>query len=134
MSQPDGSSTHVDSVQSATPRRKKKQRKHPKLFAFFKWSAIAGTVMFVILVVAGYIFYRSIDIPAANAEFQTETTYVYYSDGKTVLGKFETQNRELVELDEVPDVMQNAAIAAEDRTFYDNRGIDVQGIVRAAMN
>ncbi|MGH3358910.1 MAG: transglycosylase domain-containing protein, partial [Nocardioidaceae bacterium] len=117
----------------ATP-RKKKQRKHPKLFAFFKWAAIACTVMFVVLVVAGYIFYRSVDIPEPNAEFQTETTYVYYSDGETVLGKFETQNRELVELDKVPDVMQNAAIAAEDRTFYDNRGIDVQGIIRAAMN
>ena len=30
--------------------------------------------------------------------------------------------------------MQNAAIAAEDRTFYSNSGIDPKGIVRAAFS
>ncbi|UPK75035.1 penicillin-binding protein [Nocardioidaceae bacterium SCSIO 66511] len=136
MSQSDDSSTPVDATpdDDSQPRKRKKQRKHPKLFAFFKWSAIAFTVFFVALVVGGYIFYRSVDIPSANAEFQTETTYVYYSDGKTVLGKFETQNRESVELDRIPQVTQAAAIAAEDRTFFENRGVDFQGILRAAMN
>ena len=129
VSQPADSTTPED---EPTPR--KKQRKHPKLFAFFKWSAITFTVLFVVLVVAGYIFYRSVDIPEANAEFQTQTTYVYYSDGETVLGKFEMQNREAVELDEVPDTLKAAVISAEDRTFFENRGIDFQGIIRAAWN
>ena len=33
-----------------------------------------------------------------------------------------------------PSTMQAAVIAAEDRTFYTNRGIDIRGIIRAARN
>ena len=34
----------------------------------------------------------------------------------------------------MPKTTQDAVIAAEDRTFYDNAGVDVKGIVRAAWN
>jgi membrane peptidoglycan carboxypeptidase len=34
----------------------------------------------------------------------------------------------------VPQSLQDAVIAAEDDSFYDNSGIDVLGIVRAAWN
>ena len=81
-----------------------------------------------------FLLYRLIEIPDANADFQTQTTRVYYSDGKTELGEFAMQDRESIPLDEIPAVMQAAVIAAEDRTFYENRGIDIRGIVRAARD
>ena len=34
----------------------------------------------------------------------------------------------------MPKQLQNAVIAAEDRTFYTNHGIDPKGIIRAAFN
>jgi hypothetical protein len=37
--------------------------------------------------------YMSTDIPDPNEDFQTETTIVYYADGKTELGRFAEQNR-----------------------------------------
>ncbi|MBA4607514.1 penicillin-binding protein [Aeromicrobium sp. Marseille-Q0843] len=88
---------------------------------------IAGALLFAIL-------YATVKIPDPNADFQTETTNVYYSDGKTKLGSFATQNRESLEYEEIPEVMRDAVVAAEDRTFWENRGIDVRGIVRAARN
>ncbi|HEY4153659.1 MAG TPA: transglycosylase domain-containing protein, partial [Pseudolysinimonas sp.] len=44
------------------------------------------------------------------------------------------QNREEVSLDEMSDNLKNAAVAGEDRRFYDHGGIDVPSVVRAAVN
>jgi len=81
-----------------------------------------------------FILYKTINIPTANAAFQAQTTNVYYSDGKHKLGSFSTQDRESVPISEIPTSMQAAVIAAEDRTFYTNRGIDIKGIIRAARS
>ena len=43
------------------------------------------------------------------------------------------QNREEVSLDEMSDNLKNAAVAGEDRRFYDHGGIDVPSVVRAAI-
>ncbi|HEY4226510.1 MAG TPA: transglycosylase domain-containing protein [Pseudolysinimonas sp.] len=43
------------------------------------------------------------------------------------------QNREEVSLDEMSDNLKNAAIAGEDRRYYDHGGIDVPSVVRAAV-
>lgn len=81
-----------------------------------------------------FVLYRAIAIPDANADFQTQTTQVYYSDGKHKLGEFALQDRESVSIDQIPASMQAAAIAAEDRSFYTNRGIDFKGILRAVRD
>ena len=78
--------------------------------------------------------YATTDIPDPNKGFEAQTTYVYYSDGKTVLGKFAEQNRTTIPLSDIPQHVQDAVIAAEDATFYSNKGIDPKGILRAAFN
>lgn len=42
------------------------------------------------------------------------------------------QKRRIVKYDEIPDVMKNAILAAEDKRFFSHRGFDPFGIVRAA--
>ena len=96
-----------------------------------RWFAFLAVSGFATGALAFFIVYRSIDIPDPNAEFQTQTTKVYFSDGTSELGEFAEQDRENVDLDQVPASMQAAVIAAEDRSFYTNRGIDFKGIVRA---
>ena len=61
-----------------------------------------------------------------------QSTYVYDRTGKTLLARFECQNREAVPFKAIPTVLVNATVASEDRTFWTNSGIDVQGIMRAA--
>ncbi|MGI8675611.1 MAG: transglycosylase domain-containing protein [Nocardioidaceae bacterium] len=109
-------------------------RRHSRLRKFAKWTGLTFLVGLLALVAAFFVAYSAIDIPSANSEALTQTTRVYYSDGKHLLGTFEVQNRESVPLSRVPDHVQAAVIAAEDQTFYDNPGLDVQGIVRAAWN
>ena len=72
--------------------------------------------------------------PTANRAFEAQSTYVTYSGGKQRIGTFAEQNRESIPLADIPQSMQDAVIAAEDRTFYSNSGIDPKGILRAAFS
>ncbi|GAA2125147.1 transglycosylase domain-containing protein [Glycomyces algeriensis] len=62
-----------------------------------------------------------------------QTTYVYASDGETLITSFYEENRREVSLDEVSPVMIDALLAAEDSKFYEHNGVDWAGIIRAAV-
>lgn len=106
----------------------------PWYTATLRWIAFLGVVGILFGAITFFVLYQAIKIPDANADFETQTTKVYYSDGKHVIGSFATQDRESISLSDMPASMQAAAIAAEDRTFYSNRGIDFKGIIRAARD
>jgi membrane peptidoglycan carboxypeptidase len=95
---------------------------------------VAGVVGALVLVGTFYVAYRATDIPDPNSAYQAQTTNVYYAGGKTKIGRFATQNRESIPLADVPKVMQDAVVAAEDRSFWTNKGIDPKGIIRAAFS
>ena len=49
------------------------------------------------------------------------------------IGRLAEEERVHVPLDEVSEHVQHAVIATEDRRFYDHRGVDIRGIVRAVV-
>jgi membrane peptidoglycan carboxypeptidase len=61
------------------------------------------------------------------------STYVYDRTGQLLLARFECENREEVHFSSLPDSIVNATVAAEDRTFWTNDGIDYSATVRAAL-
>ena len=105
-----------------------------RLKRFFLWSFITGLVL-ALVAVGGFIYlYKTTDIPEPNSEFLTQTTFVYYDNGKTEIGTFATQERDSIPLDEMPDSLKDAVVAAENQSFYSDRGIDPKGILRAAFS
>lgn len=56
---------------------------------------------------------------------------VYTADGY-LIGEFGEERRRFVRIDDVPESMKQAILAAEDERFYQHPGIDTMGIVRAA--
>jgi penicillin-binding protein 1A len=58
---------------------------------------------------------------------------VYTADG-FLIGEFGEERRAVVAIQDVPDVMKNAILAAEDERFYQHKGVDAQGVVRAALS
>ena len=50
------------------------------------------------------------------------------------MAKLGTENRTILPYDEMNDAVKQAIVAAEDRTFWTNEGIDFRGVVRAAWN
>ena len=107
-----------------------------RVLTVLKWVLIVGLVTTLTGIGAFYYAYTQTDIPSSvpNSDFQTETTLVYYSDGKTQLGQFATQNRESIPYSEMPENIKQAVVAAEDQSFWTNKGIDPKGIIRAAFS
>jgi membrane peptidoglycan carboxypeptidase len=89
---------------------------------------------FLVSVAALGVGYAATDIPAPNELAKAETTIVYFDNGKTEIGRFGDQNRINVDLSKVPEHVQKAVLAAEDRSFYENQGISPTGIIRAFWN
>lgn len=103
---------------------------------FLKWGSLAGLVFFALGVVGVVVAYSKTEIPNANELASLQVSVLYYSDGKTELDRIAVDdgNRESVQLAKVPKAVQDAHIAAEDRTFRVNNGIDVMGILRAVKS
>lgn len=93
-----------------------------------------GVVLALLGALAVVVVYRAIEIPDPNAEFETETTHVYYRGGKQEIGQFALQKRDRLSYEEMPQVIKDAVVAAEDRSFWTNPGIDIKGILRAAFS
>lgn len=114
--------------------RKISGQDNPWWKAGFRWVMFLGVAGVVTGAITFFALYRLIGIPDPNADFQTQTTNVYYSDGTHKIGSFATQDRRSISLNQIPASMQAAAVAAEDRSFYTNRGIDIKGILRAVRS
>ncbi len=98
------------------------------------WLGLTALGLLLLGAAAFVVGYLTTDIPDPNTDFTAQTTFVYYSDGTSEVGRFATQNRDSIPLSDVPQQVQDAVIAAEDRTFYTNKGIDPKGILRAAFS
>ena len=99
-----------------------------------RWGLLTGLVGLVLAVLGFAYVYAATDIPDPNEEFQAQTTFVYWQNGKSEMGRFAEQNRVSIPLAEVPQHVQDAVIAAENRSFWEDRGIDPKGILRAAFS
>jgi membrane peptidoglycan carboxypeptidase len=80
------------------------------------------------------VAYARTSVPDANADVSKAATIVYYDNGTRELGRFAEFNRVPVRLAAVPDHARKAVLAAEDRSFYENRGISPKGFARAVVN
>jgi membrane peptidoglycan carboxypeptidase len=98
-------------------------------------AAGAGAVMMLLIVAAVVYLYAKTQIPTevSEAALQQSST-VYFSNGKTQVGTFTADgiDRQMLTSGQIPSVMKNAIIAAEDRHFYTEGGISVSGILRSA--
>ena len=76
-----------------------------------------------------------LDPTTAAKQSQQANTYVYASDGHTVLAILRgSQARIIVPWERISPWVANAIVAAEDKRFYEHRGVDLRGILRAAWN
>jgi membrane peptidoglycan carboxypeptidase len=105
------------------------------------WRFLAGSVLAVMFLGLGVVVgaYVLLDVPAASAEVKYQTSTVYFADKAdgtrgSVMGTFNQQKRQIVDYDTLPAYVGEAFVASEDRTFFENSGIDVKGITRALWN
>ena len=61
-----------------------------------------------------------------------QTTKIYDRNNVLLYEIYADQKRTIVPLSRVPQHLQNATIAIEDKDFYNHKGVDLGGIIRAA--
>lgn len=73
----------------------------------------------------------TLDLAALNA--QDKTSFIYDSEGNLITDYKGTEDRVMVSIGEIPQMLQNAFIAVEDARFYEHNGVDVKRIVGALV-
>ncbi len=117
----------------AAPAKKTKRKRNPWLRAL-GWFFGIMLGLGVLGAAAVAVVYSQIQIPDPNADFRTNTTFVYYADGKSELGSFQVQNRVSIPFEQMNPLAVDAIVAAENRTFWTDPGFDVAALARAARS
>ncbi|MDX1443083.1 MAG: penicillin-binding protein 1A [Gammaproteobacteria bacterium] len=103
-----------------------------RLLIYLLALGFTGALLGGLTILGAYVYYAP-TLPEVSelkdVQFQVPLR-VYSSDGKLV-AEYGEQRRVPLTLDEVPDALEQAILAAEDDRFYSHPGIDVIGIARA---
>ncbi|ARF80210.1 transglycosylase domain-containing protein [Kitasatospora aureofaciens] len=100
------------------------------------WRITLGTLTALLLLAVGAfaVLYVIVPVPDPNAHAVAQNNIYLYADGTTEIARTGAVNRTDVTIDQIPLQTQQAVVSAEDRTFYQNRGIDLKGMLRAGWN
>ena len=93
--------------------------------------AITLAAALIIGTLGSLIVYARVQLPDPNADFGSQTSTVYFRDGSTQMGELAIQNRTMVDYSKMSENIKNGVVAAEDRTFWSNKGISPKGLVRS---
>jgi membrane peptidoglycan carboxypeptidase len=63
-----------------------------------------------------------------------QATTLYARDDKTVVARIFTQDRQPISISDVPQYLQDALVATEDRRFFSHHGVDMRGLIRSAVS
>ncbi|WP_030800833.1 transglycosylase domain-containing protein [Streptomyces sp. NRRL S-337] len=123
-------------AQQGSARRAKTKQKKSGIRRLFTWKKILGTFLGVCLLgILGFIgLYLYVDIPNdGNKQAQLQSNVYKYADGK-ILARAGQVNRENVSLDRIPWAVQRTFVAAENKNFYHDSGVDLMGTARGILN
>src|SRR5690242_6559043 len=99
-------------------------------------SGIAGVFLIGLLLAATYVYWVTRDLPSyeALAHYEPPVTTRVYAGTGMLIGEYARERRLYVPIDQIPDRVKQAFLSAEDKNFYSHPGVDIFGIMRAALN
>jgi penicillin-binding protein 1A len=116
----------------------RRRRKTPKRRRIRKLRFLS---LFVVLLLVSLVSFAyglvsaiGAEIPAldpSNENRVEQLGYIYAADGTLLTVLRGDENRVVVRSDEIAPVMKQAIVAVEDRRFWEHRGVDARGILRA---
>src|SRR2546423_1975566 len=134
--------THDHALRRGTYRSKRRRGGG----AFSGWRLALPSGLFALIIATGALLligagaslaFFTGDLPSPQdlaKDPLAQSTKVYDRTGAQLLYQFTEENREVVRYDEIPQVLIDATVAAEDKSFWTNPGVDLVGIVRAIFS
>ncbi len=120
------------------------------IFGIFKIALGAVATVLLICLVCGFVFvgilggYLESDILPEAAEYEfnisdlEQTSYVYYVDSNGEIQLLQqihtTIDRQWASIEDIPENLLNAAVAIEDKRFYEHQGVDWITTIKACAN
>ncbi len=108
--------------------RRKQGKKNSFLWRYRRVWFLFGVIVVTALAGAAWVL-TQVPLPPETA--LPQTTIIYDAAGNQLATLHGQENRFPVKLDQVPKIVQDAVVAAEDRKFFQHGGIDPLGIIRA---
>ena len=101
-------------------------------YRFLGWSFVTG-LCGTGLLVASFYLYLTPNLPDVEQLRHTQLQIplrIFSSDDK-LIAEFGEKRRSPITIDQVPEKLSQAFIAAEDNRFYEHHGVDIKGLLRA---
>ena len=117
--------------------KQKEQKRHKKL----KWLSLGLGLLVGMGSTATALFWLQKKITATIPESVSDvvtyarpnTVTIKAKDG-TIIKQIGAVSHEKVKIDEIPPIIHQAFVASEDKRFYHHKGVDIQGVTRAAWS
>jgi len=105
-----------------------------KFLRFVPFAAAAGAAIVALGVLLAILAYPTLPSLDVLTDYRPKIPLrVFTSDGH-LIGEFGEERRDFVHIQDVPVVMKQAILAAEDERFYEHPGVDTLGVLRAAWS
>jgi penicillin-binding protein 1A len=102
-------------------------------YGLFGLAAIAASMVLVV----GYamvVAYPNLPSLEALTSYQPKIPLQIFSIEGDLIGEFGEEKRAFLKIEQTPEILRKAIIAAEDERFYEHGGVDYIGVVRAALS
>ncbi|MBK5275673.1 MAG: PBP1A family penicillin-binding protein [Desulfuromonadales bacterium] len=88
-----------------------------------------------LLGISGYVFFLMAKLPRVDrlTDYKPPIVSQVFGDDGSLVGEFYLERRIVVPVNKMPRKLIQAFVAAEDASFYQHKGIDYLGILRAAF-
>ena len=119
------------------PEQRRRRKRGGFLLRIFGFMFAASMIVFVaVAAAAAFVLWKvSNDLPDYEVLAKYEPpvmTRIHANDGN-MIAEFSRERRIYVPFTAIPDQLIHAFLSAEDKTFYQHGGIDIQGILRAVF-
>jgi penicillin-binding protein 1A len=101
--------------------------------SFFVLSISSALTLFI-----GFLLYLflTLNVPSISSieSYQPPATTIILARDNTIIDRIFTENRHVIDLKQMPDLLPKAFIAAEDARFFQHGGVDAWSIARALIH
>jgi len=89
---------------------------------------------FTLIIIAIYYLHDIPSISKIESDILPESTIIYDRNGGELYNLYSKEKRTYVPYNQISGNMRDAIISTEDKTFFENQGIDFRGLVRSGLN
>ncbi|NTV09741.1 MAG: PBP1A family penicillin-binding protein, partial [Zoogloea sp.] len=103
-------------------------------WAYFPLAVLGGALLLGLAVLALVVALAWPTLPSLESltDYRPKIPLQIYTADGHLIGEYGDEKRAFVHIQDVPAVMKNAILAAEDDRFYQHSGVDFVGVLRAA--